>query len=141
LMAGATVAVAGAISMAAGVYVSSGSEKEVERNERGKARFLGKPVDNDEPPGHLVTLAALVGCSYLAGSMVPVLPVLLGAKSIGLSIVSSALMIIAVSTILSFLSGMNVRKRIAINVIVIFVAVGVSSLIGLLARQIWGINL
>jgi VIT1/CCC1 family predicted Fe2+/Mn2+ transporter len=49
-------------------------------------------------------------------------------------------MVIVVSTILSFLSGMDVRRRIALNLVIITVAVGVSYGIGVLAKNVWDIG-
>src|SRR6266849_3953129 len=46
LIAGSTVAVAGALSMTAGAYVASSSEQEVERVEASRRQFLG-----EGPPG------------------------------------------------------------------------------------------
>jgi vacuolar iron transporter family protein len=40
---------------------------------------------------------------------------------------------------LSFLSGMDVKRRIVLNLVIITVAVSVSYAIGLAAKQIWGI--
>ena len=53
---------------------------------------------------------------------------------------TAGFMVILVSTILSFLSGMDIRRRIALNVIIIAVAVSVSYGIGLAANQLWGIK-
>ena len=47
LAAGVTVAVAGALSMAAGAWVATSSEAEVRATETGRRRFLGESV----PPG------------------------------------------------------------------------------------------
>ncbi len=49
-------------------------------------------------------------------------------------------MIVLVSTILAFLSGMNVRRRILMNLAVIAAAVAGSYLIGLIAKAVWGVN-
>jgi VIT1/CCC1 family predicted Fe2+/Mn2+ transporter len=44
-----------------------------------------------------------------------------------------------VSTILSFLSGMDVKRRIVLNLAIITVAVSVTYGIGMLAKEVWGI--
>jgi hypothetical protein len=49
-------------------------------------------------------------------------------------------MVIVVSTILSFLSGMDVQRRITLNLVIIAIAVTVTYAIGLLAKQLWGIS-
>jgi VIT1/CCC1 family predicted Fe2+/Mn2+ transporter len=42
--------------------------------------------------------------------------------------------------ILAFLSGMDVRRRIVTNVVIIAAAVSVSFAIGLVAKRIWGVS-
>jgi VIT1/CCC1 family predicted Fe2+/Mn2+ transporter len=46
-----------------------------------------------------------------------------------------------VSTILSFLSGMNVTRRILLNLVIIAIAVSVTYGIGVFAKHLWGITL
>jgi hypothetical protein len=43
--------------------------------------------------------------------------------------------------ILAFLSGMEVTRRVRINLVIMGLAVGVTYLIGLATRRIWGIAL
>jgi VIT1/CCC1 family predicted Fe2+/Mn2+ transporter len=141
LVASLTVAVAGAFSMAAGAYVASSSEHEIEELEAGKRRFFDRtPRATDEGDGPLHG-TSIVGVSYFIGAMVPILPVLFGARSMVASAVSSAAMVILVSLVLSFVSGMDVKKRIARNLVIITGAVLVTYAIGLLARAIWGIHI
>jgi VIT1/CCC1 family predicted Fe2+/Mn2+ transporter len=138
LIAASTTAVAGAISMAAGAYAALNSEKEVQTTEFLRKQFLGEPADTqmeDQPFGS----ALVVGCSYFLGALVPVLPVLLGAQTAIVSLLTAGVMTILVSTLLAFLSGMDVTKRIALNLVIITIAVGVTYGIGLLAKQLWGI--
>jgi VIT1/CCC1 family predicted Fe2+/Mn2+ transporter len=84
--------------------------------------------------------AVVVGCSYFLGALVPVLPVLLGATTALISLVTAGGIVVLVSTLLAFLSGMDVGKRIAINLVIILIAVGVTYLIGTLAKQLWGLS-
>ncbi len=140
LIAGSTVAVAGSISMAAGAYVATSSEAEVRRTERGKQRFLDEaapPEEAGEPP---LASAVLVGASYFAGALVPVLPVLFGARTALFPLLAAGSVIIVVSLVLAFLSGMDVRRRIAMNLVIIAAAVGITYAIGLATRAIWGIS-
>jgi VIT1/CCC1 family predicted Fe2+/Mn2+ transporter len=139
LIAATTTAVAGSISMAAGAYAALNSEKEVQTTEFLRKRFLGEetaPQMEDQPLGS----AVVVGCSYFLGALVPVLPVLLGATTALISLVTAGGIVILVSTLLAFLSGMDVGKRIALNLIIITIAVGVTYGIGILAKQLWGIS-
>ncbi len=139
LIAGLTVAVAGALSMAAGVLVSTGSEIEIENTEIRKKQFLGlrhRALGAENPFGS----AMVVGVSYILGSMVPLLPVRLLPFGILGSVVLSAIFIVFVSYVLAFLTGMNIRKRIVTNLVLISLAVLVSYTIGLAARSLFGIT-
>jgi VIT1/CCC1 family predicted Fe2+/Mn2+ transporter len=80
-----------------------------------------------------------VGGAYVIGALVPVLPLLFGAKDALVSVLTAGTMVILVSTILVFLSGMEMKRRIVLNLVIITVAVSVSYAIGLAAKQIWGI--
>jgi VIT1/CCC1 family predicted Fe2+/Mn2+ transporter len=80
-----------------------------------------------------------VGGAYVIGALVPVLPVLFGAKDALVSVLTAGTMVILVSTILAFLSGMEMKRRILLNLAIITVAVTVSYGIGVAAKQIWGI--
>jgi VIT1/CCC1 family predicted Fe2+/Mn2+ transporter len=139
LAAGFTVAVAGALSMAAGAYIATSSEAEVRETEEARQRFLGEAaprVESENPLG----AALVVGLGYFAGALVPVLPVLFGAKGILPTVATAGSMIVVVSAIVAFISGMDVRRRIAMNVAITGVAVVVTYAIGLLARRLWGVS-
>jgi VIT1/CCC1 family predicted Fe2+/Mn2+ transporter len=82
-----------------------------------------------------------VGLGYFAGALVPVLPVLFGAKGMLPTVVTAGTTIVAVSAIVAFISGMDVRRRIAQNALVTGIAVLVTYTIGLLAKQVWGVAL
>lgn len=139
LIAASTTAVAGSISMAAGAYAALNSEKEVQTTEYLRKQFLREEAapQMEERP---LTSAVVVGCSYFLGALVPVLPVLLGAKTALFSILTAGSIVVLVSTLLAFLSGMDVMKRIALNLVIITIAVGVTYGIGLLAKQLWGVS-
>jgi VIT1/CCC1 family predicted Fe2+/Mn2+ transporter len=140
LAAGFTVAVAGALSMAAGAYIGASSEAEVQATEDARRRFLGEPVAAVEREGPLAS-ALVVGLGYFAGALVPVLPVLFGAKGILPTVVTAGTMIVMVSAIVAFISGMDVGRRIVQNALITGIAVGVTYSIGLLAKSVWGIGL
>jgi VIT1/CCC1 family predicted Fe2+/Mn2+ transporter len=141
LMAAATTAVAGAISMGAGAFGALNSEQEVRRTESGKRLFLGETSEQDEIAERPLQSALFVGGAYFLGALVPVLPVAFGARSAWPSIVAAGLMSVSVSTVLAFLSGMNLRKRIALNLIIVIVAVSATYGIGLIAKRLWGLSL
>ena len=140
LIAASTTAVAGALSMGAGVFLALNSEREMKATEQDRKRFLGVESGGEEMAETPLASAVVVGCAYLAGAIVPVLPVLLGAGNAMISVAMAGLMVIVVSTILSFLSGMDVRRRILLNLLIITLAVSVSYGIGLLAKSLWGIS-
>ena len=141
LIAASTTAVAGALSMAAGAFLALSSEKEVKTTEIAKKIFLGEAsgvVPMEESP---IGSALVVGTAYIAGAIVPVLPVIFGATSALFSVLTAGLMVIVVSTILSFLSGMDVTRRILLNLAMITIAVSVTYGIGVFAKHLWGITL
>lgn len=140
LVAAMTTAVAGSISMGAGAYAALSSEKEVQETETAKKRFLGEEGSSPEMQEQPSNSALVVGGSYLAGAMVPVLPVLFGAKDVVFSILAAGTMSVLVSTTLAFLSGMNIKRRILLNLIIIAAAVSITYIIGTVAKQVWGIS-
>jgi vacuolar iron transporter family protein len=137
LAAAFTVAVAGALSMAAGAYIGAGSEAEVRTTEDERRRFLGETVTSEEAERPAAS-ALVVGLGYFVGALVPVLPVLFGAKGVLPTVVAGGTMVVAVSAIVAFISGMDVRRRIAQNVAVTGIAVVVTYAIGLLAKAVLG---
>ena len=140
LIAATTTAVAGSISMAAGAYAALNSETEVKTTELNRKRFLGEAAGAEDTEESPLRSAVVVGGSYFLGALVPVLPVLLGAQTALFSLVTAGGIVILVSTLLAFLSGMDVKKRIALNLIIIAIAVGVTYGIGIAAKQLWGVS-
>jgi VIT1/CCC1 family predicted Fe2+/Mn2+ transporter len=127
--------------MAAGVYVATSSENEVRRTQRGKERFLGENRHPAAAEESAITSAIIVGVGYFAGAAVPILPVFFGAKNALVSVITGGATIIFVSTVLAFLSGMDVRKRILTNLIILAAAVAVTYGIGILVRTLFGVAL
>ena len=148
LIAGSTTAVAGSLSMAAGVYVASSSERKINSTEEDKKRFLentslpgvfDETAVREEPQDRSLRSAVVVGVSYFTGAMVPLLPVLFGTTDALFLLVTAGSGIILVSMLPAFLSGMNIRRRIAINVILIAAAVGITYAIGRAVKDLFGI--
>jgi VIT1/CCC1 family predicted Fe2+/Mn2+ transporter len=77
--------------------------------------------------------------SYVLGALVPVLPVLLGARTVVVSLVAGGVITVIVSAVLAFLSGMDLRRRLLTNVVILAAAVGITYVIGLAARALLGI--
>ncbi|WP_455244660.1 VIT1/CCC1 transporter family protein [Petrachloros mirabilis] len=140
LIAASTTAVAGALSMAAGAFLALNSEKEVKTTEIAKKIFLGELSESSPMEESPLSSALVVGSAYITGALVPVLPVLIGARNALFSVFTAGLMVILVSTILAFLSGMDIKRRILLNLIIITLAVSVSYGIGILAKNYWGIS-
>ncbi len=141
LIAASTTAVAGALSMAAGAFLALNSEKEVKSTEVAKKVFLGEDSEFSPMEEQPLPSALVVGSAYLLGAIVPVFPVLIGATDALFSILTAGLMVVLVSTILSFLSGMDIKRRIMLNLVIITVAVSISYGIGIVAKNYWGIAL
>ena len=120
--------------------VALNSEKEVKSTEVAKKIFLGEESDSNPMEEQPLASAVVVGAAYMTGAVVPVLPVLIGATDAMFSVLTAGLMVIVVSTILSFLSGMDVKRRIVLNLVIIAVAVGVSYGIGIVAKHLWGLS-
>ena len=140
LVAGVMVGVAGALSMGAGAYLAGSSEAEVRGTEARRRRFLGEPEPPTDPSDTPIRSGMRVGLSYVVGAVVPVLPVAFGARTLLPSLIVAGGVIVLVSTILAFLSGMVVRRRIALNLGIIAAAVLISYVIGLIAKAAWGIT-
>lgn len=141
LIAASTTAVAGALSMGAGAFLALNSEKEVKSTEVAKKIFLGEESEFTPMEEQPLSSALVVGSAYLLGAIVPVFPVLIGATDALFSILTAGLMVVLVSTILSFLSGMDIKRRIVLNLVIITVAVSISYGIGIVAKNYWGIAL
>ena len=140
LVAGLTVAVAGAFSMAAGAWIAVSSESEVRTTENARRRFLNEAVSAMGTAETPLASATIVGVSYLAGALVPVLPVLGGAKTLFPSLFTAGSLIILVSTIVAFLSGMNVKRRVITNLLIIAAAVSITFAIGVVTKLVWGVS-
>jgi len=83
----------------------------------------------------------IVGISYFVGASFPLTPVLFGAETALPSIIAGGTMILLVSATISFLSGMDIRKRALMNLILITLAVGITYLIGISVRAFLGIQI
>ena len=140
LVAGMMVGVAGALSMGAGAYLAGSSEAEVRDTEVRRRRFLGESDAAEDHGDTPLASGVRVGVSYVIGAVVPVLPVLFGARTLVPSLVVAGGVIVIVSAILAFLSGMDVKRRILMNLAIIAAAVAISYVIGRVAQALWGID-
>jgi predicted membrane protein (TIGR00267 family) len=141
LVAGLTTAVAGAFSMAAGAYVAMSSEFEVRKTQDEKLQFLGEKKETGFRGESAFMSGAVVGISYFVGSSFPLIPVLFGAKTPLPSILTGGSMILLVSITIAFLSGMDIKRRVWINLVLIALAVGITYLIGISVRALLGVQI
>jgi len=125
--------------MAAGAYAGASSASEVRATEEGRRRFLGERPAEDAGESPL-TAAMVVGVSYFAGALVPVLPVLAGARTALPSLLTAGTVIVVVSALLAFLAGMDVRRRVVMNVLITALAVLATYAIGLAAKALFGVT-
>ena len=56
------------------------------------------------------------------------------------SLFTAGSLIILVSTIVAFLSGMNVKRRVMTNLLIIAAAVGITFVIGVVTKLVWGVS-
>jgi VIT1/CCC1 family predicted Fe2+/Mn2+ transporter len=124
--------------MAAGAYIGAESAAELRATETERRRFLGEAIVSEpgEPP---LASAATVGIGYFIGAIVPVVPILLGAHTVLPTVLTGGAMIVAVSAIVAFISGMDVRRRILLNVAITGLAVIVTYVLGVLTKHVLGI--
>ena len=134
-----TVGVAGALSMAAGAFIGAGSEAELRETEDARRSFMGESVTSEAP--RPLASAAVVGVGYFIGAVVPIAPVLFGARGLAPSLVTGGVTIVAVSAIVAFISGMNVRRRIGLNVGITGLAVIVTYVLGWLTKRLLGVEI
>jgi len=139
LVASLTVAVAGAISMAAGVLASSGSQLEVERIQNAKRSFFDPQAEIPQETQPLVA-SVLVGISYLVGAFFPIVPVFLGATNPLWSVVVGGGMVLVITMLVSFMSGMDVRQRVLQNLFLVFAAVAITYGLGTLVSSVWEVQ-
>ncbi|TSC78539.1 MAG: hypothetical protein G01um101433_204 [Parcubacteria group bacterium Gr01-1014_33] len=141
VLAAFTVAVAGSFSMGAGVFLGTSSENEVKRLEAGRKEFLKGVARKEEKYEQPLASGFIVAIFYFIGALIPISPVLFGFENLFLSVAISAGFIILISLVLSFLSGMDIGRRILLNLLIIAGAVVITYAIGIITRQIWGVRL
>ncbi|HNF59273.1 MAG TPA: rubrerythrin family protein, partial [Elusimicrobiota bacterium] len=88
-----------------------------------------------------LSAASLVGLSYFLGASLPVLPVFLGATGVAISAAAAAAAVTVVSAGLAFLSGMDMGRRVLLNLGIVAGAVAMTSLLGSLAHRWLGVSL
>ncbi len=138
IISAVTISVAGSLSMAAGAFLATHSEAELREMEAEKQAFLHTDPQMTVAQPAPWRAARIVGTAYLVGAVIPVFPFLLGAQSIWFSIILSGTLILLVSSLLAFLSGMDIRRRMLLNTGIVIAAVSVSYLTGTIIERILG---
>jgi VIT1/CCC1 family predicted Fe2+/Mn2+ transporter len=125
---------AATFSMAAGSYVAVDSEAE----SRAALMQDGPDALKTHAKGsHPLRAAFTVGLSYILGATVTALPLLFGAQTSMPCWITAGLAITAVSYVVARTSGMNVRKRIVVNVCILACTAAVSYFVGELVHRIF----
>ena len=140
LIASFTGAAAGALSMAVGVFASSGFEEEMQRSALGKEEFLSGGGGEAQPVARPLGSAVIVGISYLFGAMIPILPVFFGAKNVFISWACGGTMVVLVTVILSFISGTRIKQRILTNLAMVAIAVAGAYAVGIFVKNFMGVE-
>lgn len=131
-ISGIIVGVSGTLSMAAGAYISSKSEKVVETSLNEGHATQTKPLKE----------AYYTGIFYFLGAIVATYPFILGAVGyIGVleSVVSVAIVLSIASTLIAVISDTSVKRRIMEMLTVSLGAAAVTAIIGLVVRMVFGI--
>lgn len=119
---------AATFSMSAGLYIAVDSQIE-------SCRANGAGV---APHGlHPLRAALTVGLSYISGAAVTTLPLAFGAQTPLPCWITAGLTITAVSYIVARTSGMNVLKRIVVNVCILAATAGVTYFVGELVQHLF----
>src|SRR3989338_2464862 len=137
VFAGISVISAGSFSMAAGAYAAGRAEYELDKIREAKKRFLatGHPTVDLNGSSGMVGNSIIVGCSFIIGGVFPPPPPFFFRHNLFLffffaSVFAAALGVIVVSVVLAFLTGISIRKRIALNLGLITAAVLFAAAIG-----------
>ena len=143
IVAGLTVAIAGSFSMAAGVFAAENSENEIIGIQTKKERILSSDANGGSVQRGTNTFvsASIVGISYFFGAMIPILPIIFGGQSILVSFLASGFIVILVSTIISFITGMNAKKRIFLNIVILSLAILITYAMGTIAKSVFDISM
>ena len=131
-ISGIIVGVSGTLSMAAGAYISSKSEKVVETSLNEKHATQTKPSKE----------AYYTGIFYFLGAVVATYPFILGAVGyIGVleSVISVAIVLSIASTLIAVISDTSIKRRIIEMLTVSLGAALITTIIGLVVRLVFGI--
>jgi VIT1/CCC1 family predicted Fe2+/Mn2+ transporter len=124
-------ATAGALSMTAGAYVAVDSESESRNLLRKETGAIEKSPTSSRPFGAALT----VGISYLTGAVVTAFPLILGARTCVPSWITAGLTIMVVSYFVAALSGMEIKRRVIVNVCILTVTAGITYGLGEIVQR------
>lgn len=130
LLAGLAGVFAGALSMAAGEYVSVGTQRDIEKVAHTKKK---KGAEHDEEPFSNPWHAAVASAvAFLVGSAIPMIAVMLplGSLTVFVAFVSVIVALVFTGYLSAKLGGINIRKSIIRNVVGGALAMAVTYAIG-----------
>lgn len=133
VLAGIIVGIAGTLSMAGGVYLSSKSDVLVE-NVSGEKERATTPIKD----------ALYTGLFYLIGSIIVILPFIfgmLGYYGILLSIIMASLALVIASTIIAIISNANVTRRCIESLAISLGTAFVGIMLGSIFKAYFGITI
>ncbi len=131
-LTGMIVGVSGTLSMAAGAYISSKSEKVVEESLRSGLKARTRPSRE----------AYYTGVFYFLGALVATSPFILGTSSyfgIAESVLFVAIVLSAASALIAVISDTSIRSRILEMLAISLGTAFVTALVGFLVRTVFGI--
>ncbi|MGA3020530.1 MAG: VIT1/CCC1 family protein [Candidatus Micrarchaeales archaeon] len=128
---GMIAGISGTLSMAGGVYLSSKSEKLVEKDTGMKDKQKILPMRE----------AYYTGICYFAGALLAVLPFIFGLSGIGgvlLSIILVSAALIVASAVIAIISGTSIRRRSLEMLAISLGAAFITILFGIFAKTYFG---
>lgn len=136
---GFIVSISGSLSMAAGAYLSSKSEKIVSTTMETSAKNEGKEAIQTDP----LKEAYYTGIFYFLGTLFPIAPFAFGISGylgIGIAMLLTAAVLILASIVISVVGNESIKKRIVEMLTISFGVAILTMIIGTLARIYLGIS-
>ena len=131
-LTGIIVGISGTLSMAAGAYLSSKSERVVESS------FRNRKISHTSPRRE----AYYTGAFYLIGALVATYPFILGATSylgVAESVISVSIVLSMASVLIAIMSDTSIRRRVLEMLAISLGTAFVTALIGFAVRTVFGV--
>ncbi|MCL4371870.1 VIT1/CCC1 family protein [Candidatus Marsarchaeota archaeon] len=131
-LTGIIVGVSGTLSMAAGAYISSKSERVMQESLEETSTIYVLPTNE----------AYYTGIFYFAGALVATYPFILGFSGyagIAISVVSVAIVLSIASSMIALISDTSIKRRVGEMLVLSLGTAFVTALIGFIVRVVFGI--